>query len=57
MDELQDRTLTCADWGGEFIFSEGEQKFYNQKKFHDPKRCKSCRKERKNKFHGNRERD
>ena len=42
--EFVDRALTCADCGGEFIFTAGEQVFFFDKQFqHDPKRCKRCR--------------
>jgi len=40
----QDRTLTCADCGVEFIHSSADQEFYAQKGFaSDPKRCPTCR--------------
>jgi len=43
MDFL-DRLLTCADCGGEFIFTAGEQLFFFDKQFkNDPKRCKPCK--------------
>src|ERR1700758_4449457 len=39
--EFIDRLLTCADCGGEFIFTAGEQLFFFDKQFkNDPKRCK-----------------
>ena len=28
---MADKTLTCKDCGGEFVFSEGEQAFYKEK--------------------------
>ncbi len=44
----EDRTITCADCGQEFIFTASEQAFYAEKGFTDaPKRCKSCRQSRK----------
>ncbi len=44
----EDRTITCADCGQEFIFTASEQAFYAEKGFTDaPKRCKSCRQARK----------
>jgi CxxC-x17-CxxC domain-containing protein len=44
----EDRTITCADCGQEFVFSASEQAFYAEKGFTDaPKRCKSCRQARK----------
>lgn len=43
-----DKVIICQDCGEEFIFTEGEQKFYNEKKLAEPRRCKSCREQRKN---------
>ncbi len=41
---LADRTLTCVECGGEFIFTAGEQEFFNSRGFsNEPKRCRSCR--------------
>jgi len=35
--EFVDRLLTCADCGGEFIFTAGEQLFFHDKQFkNDP---------------------
>lgn len=42
-----DKTITCADCGTEFVFSESEQEFYTQKGFTEPRRCPSCRASRK----------
>jgi CxxC-x17-CxxC domain-containing protein len=45
--EFADRLLTCADCGGEFIFTAGEQLFFLDKQFkNDPKRCKPCKSRR-----------
>jgi len=45
--EFIDRLLTCADCGGEFIFTAGEQLFFFDKQFkNDPKRCKPCKSRR-----------
>jgi CxxC-x17-CxxC domain-containing protein len=42
--EFVDRALTCADCGGEFIFTSGEQFFFFDKQFRNaPKRCKRGR--------------
>ncbi len=39
-----DKTLTCRDCGEEFLFTAGEQEFYQEKGFqHQPSRCPSCR--------------
>lgn len=41
---FQDRTLTCRDCAGEFVFSSGEQAFFASKGLlNDPQRCPSCR--------------
>ena len=45
---LSDRTLVCVDCGGEFIFTAGEQEFFNSRGFiNDPKRCQPCRSSRR----------
>jgi CxxC-x17-CxxC domain-containing protein len=47
--DFVDRLLTCADCGGEFIFTAGEQLFFFDKQFkNDPKRCKPCKFKRAN---------
>ena len=44
----EDRNITCADCGQEFVFTASEQAFYAEKGFTDaPKRCKPCRQARK----------
>ncbi len=45
--KLEDKVLTCEDCGEEFIFSAGEQHFYESKGFSKPKRCKPCRDKKK----------
>jgi CxxC-x17-CxxC domain-containing protein len=43
-----DKMLVCRDCGNEFIFSAGEQEFYQQKGLlNEPGRCPSCRAARK----------
>lgn len=44
---MSDRSLTCRDCGQEFVFTAGEQEFYQQRGFSDPQRCPSCRQARK----------
>jgi len=45
--EFTDRILTCVDCGGEFVFTAGEQLFFQDKQFkNDPKRCKPCKSRR-----------
>ncbi len=40
---MADKTISCQDCGKEFIFTEEEQNYYNEKGFQSPKRCKACR--------------
>ncbi len=45
---MADITLTCKDCGEEFVFTEGEQAFYEEKGFtNQPTRCPACRRARK----------
>jgi CxxC-x17-CxxC domain-containing protein len=45
---LVDRLLTCSRCNLEFVFTAGEQLFFQKRNFlNDPKICKSCRSERK----------
>ena len=45
--EFIDKVLTCAECGGEFVFTAGEQIFFFDKAFkNDPKRCKPCKAKR-----------
>jgi CxxC-x17-CxxC domain-containing protein len=42
--EFQDKVLTCADCGTDFLFTAGEQIFFQEKNFRNPpRRCKSCK--------------
>ncbi len=44
----QDKTLVCKECGNEFIFTAGEQEFYDSKGFsNEPQRCKPCREARR----------
>jgi len=48
-----DQVLSCCDCGGEFIFSAGEQEFYQEKGLtNSPKRCQTCRSNRKQQSRG-----
>ena len=43
-----DQVLTCTDCGVDFVFSASEQEFFAQKGFSSaPKRCSSCRAQRR----------
>ena len=45
----EDKTLKCKECGQEFVFTAGEQEFYEEKGFtNEPQRCKACRTARKN---------
>lgn len=44
---MEDITLTCSDCGEDFIFTAGEQDFFEEKGFDTPKRCKDCRQRKK----------
>jgi len=46
--DFVDKQLTCVDCGTEFVFSAGEQLFFQEKQFtNDPKLCKQCKAKRK----------
>ncbi len=40
---MEDKIIPCKDCGDDFVFSGGEQEFYNSKGFSAPQRCKDCR--------------
>jgi CxxC-x17-CxxC domain-containing protein len=43
-----DKTITCRDCGEEFVFTAGEQEFYQEKGFtNEPTRCPNCRRANK----------
>jgi len=44
---MPDKSVMCADCGNEFVFTEGEQEYYQERGFTEPKRCKACRDLRK----------
>ena len=43
----EDKELICGDCNQPFTFTGGEQRFYAEREFSDPKRCKGCRAEKK----------
>ncbi|MCX7710636.1 MAG: zinc-ribbon domain-containing protein [Clostridia bacterium] len=52
---MADKTLVCKDCNNEFVFTEGEQAFYQEKGFeNEPQRCPDCRKARKAQRNNNR---
>lgn len=58
-NSMEDKIIECRDCGNEFVFTVGEQEFYQEKGFtNDPVRCKDCRQKRKqerNDYNNNRE--
>jgi CxxC-x17-CxxC domain-containing protein len=42
-----DKVLTCSDCSQEFTFTASEQEFYADRGFSEPRRCSSCRANRK----------
>lgn len=45
---MEDKKLTCKDCEKEFVFTAGEQEFYQSKGFaNEPTRCPDCRKAHK----------
>lgn len=53
---FQDKTLICKDCGEEFVFTAGEQEFYEEKGLkNEPSRCRNCRQNRKNSQRGARQ--
>ncbi len=52
---MQDQTLTCKDCGKPFVWTAGEQKFYQEKGFtNPPTRCPECRQKKKSDMQGGR---
>ena len=47
MTAKEDKELTCRDCNGDFVWTAGEQTFYEEKQLHAPVRCKSCRDRRR----------
>lgn len=44
----EDKTLTCQNCGGPFVFSADDQSFHAEKGFtNEPKRCPPCRQSRR----------
>ena len=45
---LADKTLTCRECGRSFVFTVGEQEFYQSRGLqHEPTRCPDCRASRR----------
>ena len=43
------KKMLCCECNAAFLFTGGEQKFYEDHKLSDPKRCPKCRKKNKTK--------
>jgi len=45
---FEDKSIQCSDCGATFIFSTGEQEFFQSKGFtNEPRRCPDCRRANK----------
>lgn len=44
---MDEKTIVCKDCKTEFVLTAGEQQFYQDNGFNEPKRCKDCRRARK----------
>jgi CxxC-x17-CxxC domain-containing protein len=44
---MTDRTLSCVQCGQDFTFSGEDQQYHAERGYQDPKRCPSCRAERR----------
>jgi hypothetical protein len=52
--EFEDIKMKCIDCGKDFIFTVGEQIYYRDRHIPtQPKRCRSCLAERRNRIQGN----
>ncbi|HEY78279.1 MAG TPA: zinc-binding protein [Dehalococcoidia bacterium] len=51
---FQDKSIQCSDCGTTFTFSAEEQELFQSRGYvNEPKRCPSCRQERKARRYGN----
>ena len=46
--KLKNKTIRCVDCGMDFVFTDGEQRYFASKKLSVPKRCPGCRRKRRN---------
>jgi DNA replicative helicase MCM subunit Mcm2 (Cdc46/Mcm family) len=42
-----DQHLTCSDCGHDFVWTAKEQEFFRENGYQPPKRCKDCRRAKK----------
>jgi len=52
---MQDKEIICKECGDKFILTVNDQKWYEEKGFNEPKRCKTCRHFRREKVIGGKE--
>jgi len=45
--QFRDKVLHCYDCGQSFVFTAGEQAYFESKGLSEPKRCQPCRELRK----------
>ncbi len=41
---MEDLTIKCVQCNDEFVFTAGEQRYYEERNFSNPRRCPQCRK-------------
>lgn len=44
---MPDKEIVCRDCDTPFVFTEGEQQYFQERGLQDPKRCKACRQKKK----------
>lgn len=52
MNQTQDEHITCASCGASFVFTAAEAQIFAERNLVAPKRCKACRKARKEQGRG-----
>lgn len=51
---MEDKTLVCEECKHDFVWTAGEQEFFAERNFSQPKYCKECRAARKAQRNNNR---
>ena len=49
---MSSKYIKCVDCSSEFEFTDGEQEFYADKGYNQPKRCAECRAKKKAQANG-----
>lgn len=49
---MEDKEVVCKECGYSFVITAKEQEWYKEKGFTEPKRCKDCRRLRRQKVIG-----